>query len=114
MNRMFLITGATGGLGKAFAVECASRGWDLFITDLRESKLAMLASGLANTYGVEVRYHAADLTNPDARCGLFERIRAQGWKFQGLINVAGLDHEGLFLERSQQEITAIVRLNDRA
>jgi uncharacterized protein len=114
MRSMFFITGATGGLGKAFAVECASRGWDLFLTDLQESKLTMLASGLAHTYGVDVYSHAADLTNADSRRELFEAIRVEGWKFRGLINVAGLDHEGLFLERSQQEISAIVRLNIEA
>ena len=34
MKSSVFISGATGGLGKAFAVECASRGWDLFLTDL--------------------------------------------------------------------------------
>ncbi len=52
MGSMIFITGATGGLGKAFAVECASRGWDLFLTDLRAESLAMLASGLERSYGV--------------------------------------------------------------
>ena len=36
MDSLVFITGATGGLGKAMAAECASRGWDLFLTDLRE------------------------------------------------------------------------------
>ena len=30
-----LITAAAGGLGKAFAAECASRDWNLFLTDIR-------------------------------------------------------------------------------
>ena len=38
-----LITGAAGGVGKAFAVECASRGWDLFLTDARGDPLEVLA-----------------------------------------------------------------------
>lgn len=114
MKSMYFITGATGGLGKAFAMECASRGWDLFLTDLGESRLAMLASGLMHTYGVDVHYRAADLTDASSRAELFEHIRAEGWKFQGLINVAGLDYEGLFMERSQQEISSIVRLNIEA
>ena len=46
------ITGAAGGLGKAFAVECASRGWDLFLTDLPGEPLETLAAGLRSTYGV--------------------------------------------------------------
>jgi len=41
-------------------------------------------------------------------------IRREGWKFRGLINVAGLDHAGTFAERKLEEISAIVRLNVEA
>lgn len=114
MNSMFFITGATGGLGKAFAAECASRGWNLFLTDLREEDLAMLAKGLERSYGISVLYHAANLTNAVSRAGMFDKIRSEGWKFRGLLNIAGLDHEGLFYERSREEISAIIRLNVEA
>lgn len=114
MNSMFLITGATGGLGKAMAMECASRGWDLFLTDLRADRLSALAAGLERSYGVSVRYREADLTKPDSRAALFEWINAEGLRFRGLINVAGLDHEGLFLEKSPEQIIAILRLNIEA
>jgi short-subunit dehydrogenase len=114
MTNLTFISGATGGLGKAFAVECASRGWDLFLTDLQEEKLAVLAKALARTYGVSVIPYALDLTDTDARQKMFDLIRLEGWKFRGLINVAGLDHEGLFAERKLEEISAIVRLNVEA
>ena len=114
MNSMFFMTGAAGGLGKAFAAECASRGLDLFLTDLREEDLAMLAQGLERSYGVRVLYHAANLTDERACTELFDRICSEGWKFRGLLNIAGLDHEGLFQERSRDEISAIVRLNVEA
>ena len=111
MKSVYLITGAMGGLGKAFAAECAARGWDLFLTDLDEGRLRLLASGLERTYGVEVASQASDLTNPTSRTDLFENLNSGGWKFRGLINVAGLDHEGFFMERRTEEITAILRLN---
>lgn len=111
MKSVYLITGATGGLGKAFSAECAARGWDLFLTDLDQVQLQLLAGGLERAYGVNVATRAADLTNPASRDRLFEKFRAEGWRFRGLINVAGLDHEGLFTERRREEITAILRLN---
>jgi short-subunit dehydrogenase len=111
MKSVYLITGAAGGLGKAFAAECAARGWDLFLTDLDDDRLQLLARGLERTYGVEVASNASDLTNPASRSELFEKFRTEGWRFRGLINVAGLDHEGLFMERRREEITAILRLN---
>jgi len=111
MKSIYLITGATGGLGKAFAAECAARGWDLFLTDVDEVSLRVLASALERAYGVEVAFHASDLTNLGSRSNLFEKFRTEGRRFRGLINVAGLDHEGLFMERCDDEIMAIVRLN---
>jgi len=111
MHSMFLVTGATGGLGKAFAAECASRGWDLFLTDLSEERLAVLAPALQRTYGVEVGYLSTDLTNPSSRAALFASLQKQRLRFRGLINVAGLDHEGFFMDRRSDEITTIIRLN---
>jgi hypothetical protein len=111
MHSMYMITGATGGLGKAFAAECAARGWDLFLTDVSEDRLAMLARALERAHGVEVRFKAADLTDAASREELFGAVVAQGLRFRGLINVAGLDHEGFFMERSKDEITTILRLN---
>jgi uncharacterized protein len=111
MHSLYLITGATGGLGKAFAVECGSRGFDLLVTDLRDDRLALLAGGVGRSHGVEVRYHAADLTQSRSRQELFAWIKDGDLKFRGLINVAGLDYEGMFLERDREEITGILRLN---
>ena len=61
MKSYVFITGATGGLGKAFAVECANRGWDLFLTDLSEVNLTRLAESLHNTYYIDVQYHLVTL-----------------------------------------------------
>lgn len=114
MGGMYLITGATGGLGKAFAVECASRGWDLFLTDMREDRLALLAEGLRNAYGVHVLTHACDLTDVAERNRFYEVLHSRGLRFQGLVNVAGIDFEGLFHEQSRERIRMILRLNIEA
>jgi len=60
MQSFVCITGATGGLGKAFAVECANRGWNLFITDISEPALVRLADGLQTAYGIKVLYKTVD------------------------------------------------------
>jgi short-subunit dehydrogenase len=106
-----MVTGATGGLGKAFAVECASRGWDLFLTDLHLEPLEQLKSGLERAYGISALTQACDLTDPAACAQLFVRFHQEGLRFWGLINVAGTDFEGPFFEQSPQQIRTIVRLN---
>jgi short-subunit dehydrogenase len=114
MESYVCITGAAGGLGKAFAVECASRGWDIFLTDTYEDTLAPIAEGLTNTYGVTVNYAVCDLTDAALRVKLFDIIQRKGYLFWCLINVAGIDFEGNFLENSKEQIRNIVRLNIEA
>lgn len=108
---MVMITGASGGLGRAFAVEAASRGWDLFLTDLNGDALETLANALQNTYRVRVHTRACDLTDPSGRLALLDYLRADGYRFWSLINVAGLDYEGPFFEQPDEHIRTIVRLN---
>jgi short-subunit dehydrogenase len=114
MRSLIFISGATGGLGKAFAVECASRGWDLFLTDLHADRLASLASGIQNTYLVDVQSRECDLTDLPARTRLFEELKTAGLRFWGLINVAGVDFEGAFREQTREAIRTIIRLNIEA
>ncbi|MCD4804041.1 MAG: SDR family NAD(P)-dependent oxidoreductase [Anaerolineales bacterium] len=111
MRSKVFISGAAGGLGKAFAVECARRGWDLFLTDLNSEQLEILAAALRRTYGIHVLYKECNLMDPDSRQELFLSITSGSYRFRGLINVAGLDVEGMFRERSRDDIRGIVRLN---
>lgn len=106
-----MITGAAGGLGKAFAVECASRGWDLVLTDLHAGHLDTLAASLRATYGIQTLAQPGDLAAAASRGGLFEWIQENRLRFRFLINVAGLDYEGLFYDCTRQQIRTILRLN---
>lgn len=114
MESYVFITGATGGLGKAFAVECANRGWNLFITDISETSLIRLADGLKTAYGIKVLYFPCDLTDAGSRARIFEKVSSEGICLDGLINVAGLDFEGSFFDRTKEQIQTLIRLNVEA
>lgn len=111
MESCVLITGAVGGLGKAFAVECARRGWNLFLTDLHQSALDTLAGGLRRQFDVNIFFHPCDLINPHSRAMLWRQIAEWNLNFHMLINVAGIEYEGAFIERSLDELHTILRLN---
>jgi uncharacterized protein len=110
MNSYMLITGATGGLGSAFAVESARQGFDLVLTDL-PAQGEIMASRLAEKYEVKVLYFPCDLTSEPARTDLFAKFREQDLRFWGLVNVAGLDHEGAYLGRSRSQILTVLKVN---
>jgi short-subunit dehydrogenase len=110
MNSYMLITGATGGLGSAFAVEAAKMGFDLVLTDLSTHGTDQ-AARLADKFGVQVLYFPCDLTSEPARTELFAAFREHGLLFWSLVNVAGLDHEGSYLGRSRSQILTILKVN---
>jgi uncharacterized protein len=110
MNSYLMISGATGGLGSAFVHECARRGYSLVLTD-RQPEGQAFADQVASSYGVEVLYFPCNLCNPDSRTELFNLLKARELCFWGLINVAGTDFEGAFLDRTREQLMGLLRLN---
>ena len=110
-NKLVMITGAAGGLGKAFCAACAGKGWDLFITDIDEGRLYTLAGGLRRQYGINVASYACDLANEQDRDMFYEYLQGTGLRFDGLINVAGFDVEGEFARRGVSTIRRMMQLN---
>lgn len=109
-----LITGAAGGLGRAFAVSCARKGYHLFLTDVNEAGLRAIQTGLRRQYGVSVEIKACNLTEKEELKALFEHIDNLQWRFDMLLNVAGIDFEGGFMTLDTQKVSRIVRLNVEA
>jgi short-subunit dehydrogenase len=62
-----LITGASSGIGEAFARALASRGYAVTITARRGERLRSLADELREAYGVDVHEIVADLQTSDGR-----------------------------------------------
>ena len=105
-----LITGGLGGLGTAFAMECAQRGYNLLLVD-RHPEADTIINFLKERYSVNIQYLSCNLADPDARKTLLEEIQARHMVFSGLINVVGQEFEGRFLERSREEIFYMLQLN---
>jgi len=109
-----LITGAAGGLGRAFAAECASRGYDLMLTDVNAPGLEAVRQGLVRQYGVTVHALRCDSTSQADVESLMDYARREYISLDLLLNVAGLDFEGGFLTRSFEHIARILRVNIEA
>ncbi len=114
MNSVALITGAAGGVGKAFANECAARGWDLLLTDLHAQPLVHLAEGMRRLHGVEAAGLPCDLTSAGARDAFWQEFEGRGLRVHFLVNAAGIEFEGPFEERSVEEVRTLLRLNIEA
>ncbi len=84
-----LVTGASAGLGKAFARHLAAEGHDLLLVARREERLRELAAELEHAHGARCEILAADLADPRAPRQIVEYAREVGLSIDVLINNAG-------------------------
>ena len=84
-----LVTGASAGIGKAFAEVFARYGFNLILTARREDRLRDIAVELAKKHNVQADVIAADLADPAAPTRLIGDIKARGLRVDALINNAG-------------------------
>ena len=83
-----IVSGATSGIGAAFARLLASEGHDLLMIGRRKDKIEALARELASTYGVSARVLIADLSREDGMSTVLGEIETFG-PADVLINSAG-------------------------
>jgi uncharacterized protein len=88
-NQWALITGASAGIGSAFAHELAEGKANLVLTARRQDRLEELAAELREKYGVETRTFAADLEDSDGPRRIRSFTEDNGLTVEVLINNAG-------------------------
>lgn len=107
-----LITGATGGLGKAFVYAVAERGRHLILTGRSEEKLTALKEEIARLYPqLNVYVFVADLANEHSRYAFMQEIEHIGVSIGLLVNCAGVDIQKSVLEYTQEKLAFQCRVN---
>jgi uncharacterized protein len=109
-NQLALITGASSGIGRAFALHYAAAGYRLVLTGRRKEKLEAVASECYLAGGSEVDIVLAELTNPADVTVLEQRIRETPPDV--LINNAGFGLEKTFLEDTVENQLAMLTVHD--
>src|SRR2546423_15310326 len=83
-----LVTGASSGIGRAFARELAARGLGVTLVARREERLERLAEELRARHGVSVGVIPTDLAGPGQRGGLVGEPEQRGLTGKVLVNNA--------------------------
>ena len=102
-RRLALITGASSGIGAAFAKEFARKGWDLALVARREDRLKDLAEEVKAQFGVDSLIIAADLSDPAAPDQILDAVDKAGRQVDALVNNAGAGQPGFFIETSWED-----------
>jgi short-subunit dehydrogenase len=109
-SKTAFITGASSGLGAEFAVQLASRGYNLMITSRREELMQQLAQSLISKYGVQVSIFPADLSRVEFIEQL-EPVLRNLPALDLLVNSAGFGTVGRFVHVDQAKELAMMNVH---
>ena len=110
-SKLALVTGASSGLGAAYASELAKRGSNLILVARRKSALDKLAKELTESHGVAVTVIDMDLSEPKSGVHLLERLSKEELSPDILINNAGFGTSGRLSGENPERIEDEITLN---
>lgn len=108
------ISGATGGVGRAFCLECAARGNDLFITGRSIGKISAIKNEILSKYNVKIEFFPCDLTKERDRKKMIDYIDEKKITFNRMIMVAGVDTQKPFSDYTIEKVLFQIRVNVEA
>ncbi|MBI5963499.1 MAG: SDR family NAD(P)-dependent oxidoreductase, partial [Chloroflexi bacterium] len=109
-NQLALITGASSGIGEAFARQLAEKGFDLCITGRRKEKLDTIATELRQAHKVSVDVIVADLATEDGISKVETWIKSHP-TITMLINNAGFGARGLFVNKPPEKYAEMITVH---
>jgi short-subunit dehydrogenase len=95
-----LITGASSGIGLAFAREFAEQGFDVVLVARRENKLNEIATEIKAQHGAMATVIVGDLADPSTPQAIFDTIKQKDITIDVLVNSAGYSIDEKFLDTS--------------
>ena len=113
-GRVALVTGASSGIGEAFARALGARGLQLILTGRDEGRLKRVAERIADEHHVRVETVTIDLAEPEAPERLKATVDGLGLVPDLLVNNAGAGFIGTFTELPLDAQLATIRVNVEA
>jgi len=109
-DKVVVITGAAGGIGRKLAALLASRGARLVLTDIRKEKLEELEKAI-KAEGLEVRIVEHDVTRPESWDALVSKVLFAFGRIDILINNAGVVQPAAAWEISREKVEQQLNVN---
>ena len=106
-----LVTGASRGIGKAFAIELAKAGYDVAISYAGNEEAANKTVAELKDLGVQAKAYKFDVSDKEACAKAVEEVLADFGKLDVLVNNAGITRDGLFMRMSAENWEAVINTN---
>jgi len=106
-GKKVLVTGASGGIGKAIAMELSSSGADLCLTGRNKSEL----ENLQKIIGGNCQIIISDLSNSEGISSLADQAQDIMGQIDILVNNAGITKDNLFMRMSEDDWNEVININ---
>ena len=106
-GKKVLVTGASGGIGKAIAMQLSSSGADLCLTGRNKSEL----ENLQKIIGGNCQIIISDLSNSEGINNLADQAQKIMGQIDILVNNAGITKDNLFMRMSEDDWNEVININ---
>ena len=106
-GKKVLVTGASGGIGKAIAIELSSNGADLCLNGRNKSEL----ENLQKLIGRNCKIIISDLSKSEGIDELAKSAQEKMGQIDILINNAGITRDNLFMRMSEEDWNEVINVN---
>lgn len=110
-NKVVVITGASSGMGRSVALECAGRGAAVVLMARNEKKLQEVASEAKELSGAPAFVLPTDMGKADEIEAGFKNIIGKVKQIDYLVNAAGFGKFATFLDSEMQDVTNMFQVN---
>lgn len=111
MKKYTVITGASSGLGRAFAIAFAKRGHHLVLVALPNENLSEFTADLHKAYGINVEFFEADLSDFSMIENFANWLKNNEISINVLVNNAGIGGSKSFQESETEQLDRIIQVN---
>lgn len=112
-----VVTGATDGIGREFALQLGKKGFNIFLASRTQDKLAQVAAEIEQaTPGIKTKTQSIDFGAGDAEQFTALAVSLQGLDVGILVNNVGVSHDMPvpFVETAEEEMLRIAEINVKA
>lgn len=110
-DRWAIVTGASGGIGRALAHECAQDGYHVVLAGRGEQDLRKVAREIEKKHGVKSLVFSGDLSDGHTPKKLYQLIQQRKCNIEILINNAGFGDYGAFSTSDPSVATDMIAVN---
>lgn len=110
-NKVVIVTGSAGGIGRGIAEQLAKEGANVVIADISVEKAQQTAEEISKEYGVKTLAVKANIANSEEVKNMFNKTIEEFGEYDAIVNNAGINRDRMIHKMSYEEWDQVIAVN---